>query len=284
MTLRRCCLLSIAITFFGCSSDETQGLGDTGSTPVDSGFAPDANINKDAAVAMDAAVQMDAAPQDANVAMDAAAPDADAPDAMVADAGNDMDAMVADAGSIPCTMDTECAPTGWCRETQTGGMECVPWAEEGDSCGGFTPAWAQTRCNPAGGLCHGANPLIADAPGVCSIAATAAELVNDPTTYDGHVVVVLSGYILEANTTCTPGAPCNIGNACAAEEFLADGMAGPGTIRLLDGAAAPHACVGNECDYLDNCPHTIDARHRVFGTFRDQTPPAIETTIVSQLL
>jgi eight-cysteine-cluster-containing protein len=85
-----------------------------------------------------------------------------------------------------CRSDADCGSDEWCRqvasertllESSTGdrpltsplpddpGMECVPFVGEGDSCGGFRPAWAYERC--ASPLVCDAPDFIADAPGLC---------------------------------------------------------------------------------------------------------------------
>ena len=67
-----------------------------------------------------------------------------------------------------CNEDGDC-PEGeqWCRATQEEGVrECVDYQAEGEFCGGFTPAWAATRCHPDQSCTD--HPVgIADAPGVC---------------------------------------------------------------------------------------------------------------------
>jgi len=72
-----------------------------------------------------------------------------------------------DAGAA-CYRDADC-PTGmWCRPTQTASTACVPFATEGETCGGFTAPWDQRRCAPDL-LCTDTPPFIADAPGRCRV-------------------------------------------------------------------------------------------------------------------
>jgi hypothetical protein len=45
-------------------------------------------------------------------------------------------------------------------------MLCTPYRQEGQSCGGFTPIWAQSQCAPDLN-CADFPAFISDAPGVC---------------------------------------------------------------------------------------------------------------------
>lgn len=65
-----------------------------------------------------------------------------------------------------CSSDDDCPTDEWCRPSMDGPMECVPFQQEGDWCGGFTPIWAQNKCAP-GLICTDFPPFIADAPGTC---------------------------------------------------------------------------------------------------------------------
>jgi len=78
--------------------------------------------------------------------------------------------------STGCTGDKDCDETSWCRPTEAGDMECTPYKLEGESCGGFTPIWAQTKCLPSL-ACEDQTPMIADDPGICV----------DPTVQDACV-------------------------------------------------------------------------------------------------
>jgi hypothetical protein len=75
-----------------------------------------------------------------------------------------------DAG---CTEDADCSNDTWCREAQPTGAEtevrreCVPFAGEGETCNGFTPAWLYERCGP-GLFCEVPEDLV-DAPGICRL-------------------------------------------------------------------------------------------------------------------
>ncbi|MEZ4269039.1 MAG: hypothetical protein R3F39_21990 [Myxococcota bacterium] len=62
-----------------------------------------------------------------------------------------------------------CEKDEWCRTTQDEAVgECVPFATEGESCGGFTPPWAQMVCAPEL-TCTDVPPFIADIPGKCRV-------------------------------------------------------------------------------------------------------------------
>lgn len=66
-----------------------------------------------------------------------------------------------------CTYDKDCGDGLWCRATETQNVgECVPFQQEGETCGGFTPSWMFTKCAP-GLVCTDYPPMIADAPGKC---------------------------------------------------------------------------------------------------------------------
>ncbi len=65
-----------------------------------------------------------------------------------------------------CAADSDCPADQWCRQTMDGPKECVPFQQEGEWCGGFTPIWAQNKCAP-GLICTDFPPFVADAPGIC---------------------------------------------------------------------------------------------------------------------
>jgi hypothetical protein len=65
-----------------------------------------------------------------------------------------------------CESDADCGDGAWCSPTVDGGRECRPFQREGETCGGFTPTWAQLRCAPRL-VCEPDPPLIVDAPGTC---------------------------------------------------------------------------------------------------------------------
>lgn len=70
-----------------------------------------------------------------------------------------------DACLAGCSVDADCDATQWCRPSEAGGRSCVPFAGEGDSCGGFTLPSAQERCLPE--LTCDLPEFVADVPGRC---------------------------------------------------------------------------------------------------------------------
>jgi hypothetical protein len=77
-------------------------------------------------------------------------------------------ALVCEAEDDFCASDDDCFEDTWCRPTQDDPNlgECVPFQQEGEWCGGYTPIWAQSRCEP-GLICTDTPRFIADAPGIC---------------------------------------------------------------------------------------------------------------------
>lgn len=68
-----------------------------------------------------------------------------------------------------CMDGAECPASEWCRQTEDSAVgECVPFAAEGDSCGGFVPPWFATVCAPDL-ECTDQSPIIADLPGKCRV-------------------------------------------------------------------------------------------------------------------
>jgi hypothetical protein len=69
-----------------------------------------------------------------------------------------------------CLLDANlCSKSEWCRQTEDPEVgECVAFATEGESCGGFTLPWFASVCAP--GLdCTDVPPFIADIPGKCRV-------------------------------------------------------------------------------------------------------------------
>ncbi|HEX2224975.1 MAG TPA: SdrD B-like domain-containing protein [Thermoanaerobaculia bacterium] len=56
--------------------------------------------------------------------------------------------LLGDSHCSDCQSDAECGAAAWCRETQEGGSECVPYQAEGAACGGLAAPWATLRCAP----------------------------------------------------------------------------------------------------------------------------------------
>ena len=106
-------------------------------------------------------------------------------------------------GPPSCEGDDDCAEGSWCRPTQEGGSACVPFQQEGDFCGGFTPAWGATRCAPEL-ICTDAPPLVADAPGICR-----APCEDNRACGEG-------GYCSSNNDVCREDGACWADNDCEA--------------------------------------------------------------------
>lgn len=281
--------LLTAALLFACS-ETTESLPPTGRDAT-----PTADRSVDAAAADASQIDSghpdarpgDAQPSDAAAldvtSFDAFTPDATGVDAAIMDA-DPPDLGFLDAGPPSCSNDADCAPAGWCRETQAGGRACTPWATEGDFCGGFVIPWSRQRCEPRL-TCMDRNPLLADAPGTCLIPATVADLTTNPRTYAGHVVGVRTGYVQTGIPSCTRIAcsqmnPCC--NTCNSTQVLADTSSASAIVRLVSPMGVNYACAGNECDYQDNCDLPI-GRYRVFGTFRNASPPTIDVTTIVML-
>jgi hypothetical protein len=64
-----------------------------------------------------------------------------------------------------CVTDADCAADSWCRATESGSFTCVPFAQEGERCNGFTLPWMYESCSPE--LTCDVPDLVADVPGVC---------------------------------------------------------------------------------------------------------------------
>jgi len=69
-----------------------------------------------------------------------------------------------------CLLDSDCDNTHFCRPytmNVDGPKECVPFSNEGESCGGYTLPSHQSRCVPSLECANVMGPMIADAPGQC---------------------------------------------------------------------------------------------------------------------
>jgi len=73
-----------------------------------------------------------------------------------------------------CAKDADCSAGTWCRDNQEGGKSCVPFAGEGQGCGGNVVPWARQICAP--GLdCVSQEPT-GDIPGICRRSCAAKPL------------------------------------------------------------------------------------------------------------
>ena len=114
-----------------------------------------------------------------------------------------------------------------------------------------------------------ANPLIADAPGTCSVPVTVADLQSSPGTWDGRVVAVLDGWVVGGPAGCTeiacaPSMPCC--NSCFSSELFSDTRGGSG-VALRDMASVPYECTGDECMPYTACTQPVDLRYRLIARF-----------------
>ncbi|ETX04679.1 MAG: hypothetical protein ETSY2_27425 [Candidatus Entotheonella gemina] len=80
--------------------------------------------------------------------------------------GCDGEILSSSCASRACRADADCASGSWCRATQDGGKECVPFQGEGGPCEGFVLPWHFERCEP--GLTCVFNEPTGDVPGVCT--------------------------------------------------------------------------------------------------------------------
>lgn len=98
----------------------------------------------------------------------------------------------------PCTSNDDCDDGEWCGfASNPEDRECRPYADIGDSCGGFTlPEFVQI-CAP-GVECVQLNPFLADAPGTCYDQEATYECEND----DDCFGVAWCGWDEDENRVC----------------------------------------------------------------------------------
>jgi hypothetical protein len=201
-------------------------------------------------------------------------------DGGAADTGTSIDAAARDAGGTDgggadagppttCTIDADCPMGFFCRDAEGGGRVCHRFAGEGESCGGFRPPTAIERCEPEL-ECMARSPLIADAPGTCVIAVTVEELAADPTSYDGHAIGILDGWVANGPIACTriacpPEMPCC--NMCNATEEFRDSMTSTGGIAMRAPGGMMYGCMGDNCTPLAACTVEPNLGYRLIGTF-----------------
>lgn len=102
-----------------------------------------------------------------------------------------------------CASDLDCPEDQWCRATPSGASECVDYAHVGEPCGGFTPVWAWTQCEP-GLVCAPTNPMIPDLPGICMIPCKASADCDE-------------GDYCAGDGVCRKDATCLVTDDCVAE-------------------------------------------------------------------
>jgi len=259
------------VVLSACSTDRggTQGAADGGADAARMDGA-----TRDSTVA-DATV-IDAFAEDAHASdsgaedgsqRDAASSDGGAMDSGLFD-GGPTDGGTSDSGSgADCRTNSDCAD-GFCRDKMDGGRECVPFAEEGDFCGGLTPTWGVRRCDPAL-VCLSTSPLIADAPGICGLPASVSGILADPSAFDRRVVGI-TGWVKATGVGCTriacsPAMPCC--NSCSGGEGLFESSAAPSGIGLRNTLDVAYTCTGTECDPTETCTQTPDLEYRVIGFY-----------------
>jgi len=72
--------------------------------------------------------------------------------------------------NLDCNTDKDCENTHFCRVSSLdvdGPKLCVPFSNDGESCGGYTLPANQMRCSPGLECANTMGPMIADAPGNC---------------------------------------------------------------------------------------------------------------------
>jgi len=73
-----------------------------------------------------------------------------------------------DLVNLDCNIDKDCPNTHFCRVSMNNGPKaCVPYSNEGESCGGYRLPANQMRCSPELECANTMGPMIADAPGNC---------------------------------------------------------------------------------------------------------------------
>lgn len=287
-SLRAACAAAVLFAggaLLGGCDDEATGCGDVARCDggaVDGGgvdaSAGDAGSTADAGAAdagggSDGGARTDAGPADGGGEDGGASVDGGAPDGGAEDGGGPD----GDAGATACADDDDCVGDTWCRPTESGGSVCVPYRVDGESCGGFVPPHLRERCRPDLG-CVQPNPLLADAPGVCALAATVAELDAAPSTYDLRWVAVLDGWIRMGAVGCGSGG-CGDGccDLCVSDLYLHDAATGSGPrLALATPAGIGYDCRGDECALESTCDEAPDDRYRIIGPFEESPTPSRE--------
>jgi len=139
-----------------------------------------------------------------------------------------------------CQEDDDCGDDHWCRLTDAmdESMVCVPYAQEGESCGGYTPIWAVSKCSPEQ-TCTDVPQLVMDAPGTCRLPCT-----DD----DGCAANQYCG----SGDVCREDASCWAAGDCAAAGNAWDAVAceGYATCGQWTNACEWHCGSGPTCEDL----------------------------------
>jgi hypothetical protein len=148
------------------------------------------------------------------------------------------------ASARGCEADTDCEKGLWCRQTEAGSNECVPFVEEGESCGGFTLPWYFEQCLP--GLVCDTPVYVADAPGVCRPACTD----NSECPEEGY---------------CNPSGVCRSDGTCdVATDCVADGNTWS-HISCVGYPTCPLFGDGDGCGWSCGAPQCVDLLGSDFG-------------------
>jgi len=187
-------------------------------------------------------------------------------------------------GGLPlgeaCELDEEC-DNGFCGcAAQACDVRvCKAFAAEGETCGGFRMAHLTTRCSPDFD-CVAPYDIIADIPGHCGAMTTVAEVLANPTRFDGRYIGI-KGLIDSNSAACTKiGCPIEnmCCNACSAHMRVYDDKSQLGTEGIYtyeDGS--PLSCDGNECNWREMCDIAL-GNYWVSGWFsmRDGITPSLD--------
>jgi uncharacterized protein DUF6748 len=102
----------------------------------------------------------------------------------------------------PCASNADCGESAWCRSSETGSAECVPFVGEGARCEGFTLPSQLELCAP--GLTCDPPELVADAPGVCRTSCKS----NSDCADEAYCAT---------DELCHPDASCDVALDCVSE-------------------------------------------------------------------
>lgn len=162
---------------------------------------------------------------------------------------------------VSCYSDAQCGDDSWCRPVgptwwedsasadalspSPGPSQCVPYAEEGDLCGGFVPPWALELCGK-GLSCDTPQtcPPIADAPGICRVPC---EKNSD---CDASQYCATDGMCHE-DGTCENNVDCNVaGNSYIHPACVGHGVCNSGTCGWTCGS---QHCIDLSCVDFGPC-------------------------------
>ncbi len=135
-----------------------------------------------------------------------------------------------------CESDADCNDDAWCSPTRDGRTECHPFQRESETCGGFTPIWAQLRCAP-GLFCEPDSPFIADAPGTCRrICTESSDCARDQYCSPSSIAPIVFGpvepRVCREDGTCLTHRDCNDPHnpyphpLCVGQGICVDGLCG----------------------------------------------------------